>query len=144
MQFRCPVGGKVGRAALSSAQHCRKETPPLHRGGPLSRAFRPAVMSQTSSFPNPAFLPKSKLVTQFPSSIPAIHPGTPPTQTLHMHTHTRKTLEGGEKRESGWISAAAQTSRYTILYLDAYQITMLRIIYACWDKLHQAAMFPHS
>lgn len=35
-------------------------------------------------FPFPAYLPKSKPVTRFPSGIPAIHLSPPPT---HTHTH---------------------------------------------------------
>lgn len=73
VEFRCWWQGGSGHT-----QFCRKETPPLqHAAGPAEPSGGGDVIN--GMFPYPAYLTKSKPVTQFPSRIPTIHLRPPPT-----------------------------------------------------------------
>lgn len=123
------ISRKVDQATPS-----RKETPPLEPAAGTGRALG-CCWCHRRYVPLP-HLAKSKPVTQFPSSIPAIHPGSPPTHSTC--TLTRKTLEAcfhDENRAGGWASAAAQFFLcWSFLYLNAFwntdesvcEITILR------------------
>lgn len=84
------ISRKVDQATPS-----RKETPPLEPVAGTGWAFG-CCWCHRRHVPLP-HLAKSKPVIQFPSSIPAIHPGPPPTHSTC--TLTRKTLEACFRNE---------------------------------------------
>lgn len=91
-QFRCWWQGGSGHTRPCSAlQEGNSTSAAGSWPGPSPRVV---LMSQS---PHPAYLPKSKPVTQFPSSIPAIHPRPPPT---HTHTYTHAMHAGSSHQEN--------------------------------------------
>lgn len=111
------VARQVG-PGLSPGQHSRKETPPLQQAaGPAEPSLRVValVMSQATCSPPPRLPSLSpNLSLSSPPAFQAIHPSTHPyTHTLHMHTHTRKTLEfvfSMDTGAGGWVSATGRIS----------------------------------
>lgn len=79
---------------------------------------RVVVMSQTAYSLTPAYLPRSKPVTQYPSRIPTItsQPSTHTQHTqLHTQLHTRKTLEACFHHEYVTGGSASAVTQVTVL-----------------------------